>query len=87
MTNETHEEYEAPSMTKLGSINDVTQQNVTGTQTDVPKGTPGSVVRLRVPDQGETAFDDLVKGRLTVANDSLRDEVILAYLSEDLNEK
>lgn len=45
MTNEqeinTQEEYEAPSMTKLGSINEVTQANSIGSVTDVPQGSPG----------------------------------------------
>jgi glutamyl-tRNA synthetase len=44
---------------------------------NLPKGTPGAVVRFRMPEAGETAFDDLVKGRIVTPNDQLQDEVIL----------
>ena len=40
------------------------------------EGTP-SVVRFRVPDQGETAFDDLVRGRIEWRNRLLDDMVLL----------
>ena len=43
----------------------------------IPKGTPRAVVRFQVPETGETAFDDLVKGRIATPNDQLQDEVIL----------
>jgi glutamyl-tRNA synthetase len=35
------------------------------------------VVRFRMPDEGETAFDDLVKGRIATPHAALQDEVIL----------
>ena len=35
------------------------------------------VVRLKTPDQGETAIDDLVQGRVTVRNEELDDYVLL----------
>ncbi len=44
---------------------------------NLPKGTPGAVVRFRMPEAGETAFDDLVKGRIATSNEQLQDEVIL----------
>jgi len=43
----------------------------------LPRGTPGAVVRFRMPDAGETSFDDLVKGRITTRHSELQDEVIL----------
>src|SRR6266851_2296031 len=43
----------------------------------LPKGTPGAVVRFRMPDTGETSFDDLVKGRIVTHHKELQDEVIL----------
>jgi glutamyl-tRNA synthetase len=44
---------------------------------NITKGTPGAVVRFRMPETGETAFDDLVKGRIATPNEQLQDEVIL----------
>ncbi|MFN2546674.1 MAG: glutamate--tRNA ligase [Myxococcales bacterium] len=44
---------------------------------DLPKGTPGAVVRFRMPDDGATAFRDLVKGEITTQHKELQDEVIL----------
>ncbi|MEZ5142194.1 MAG: glutamate--tRNA ligase [Acidimicrobiales bacterium] len=38
---------------------------------------PGRVVRFRTPDDGETAFDDLVRGPITFANAELEDFVIV----------
>ncbi|MFL5309720.1 MAG: glutamate--tRNA ligase [Myxococcales bacterium] len=43
----------------------------------LPKGTPGAVVRFRVPDEGATTFHDLVKGDITTQHKELQDEVIL----------
>ncbi|HKE00847.1 MAG TPA: glutamate--tRNA ligase, partial [Planctomycetota bacterium] len=43
---------------------------------DIAPSTP-HVVRFLVPTDGETGFDDLVKGRLRVRNEELQDEVIL----------
>src|SRR6266849_1638366 len=43
----------------------------------LPKGTPGAVVRFRMPDSGETTFKDLVKGPITTQHKELQDEVIL----------
>jgi glutamyl-tRNA synthetase len=43
----------------------------------LPRGTPGAVVRFRMPSEGETSFDDLVKGRITTRHSELQDEVIL----------
>jgi glutamyl-tRNA synthetase len=43
----------------------------------LPKGTPGSVVRFRMPDEGSTTFDDLVKGPITTPHKEMQDEVIL----------
>jgi glutamyl-tRNA synthetase len=43
----------------------------------LPKGTPGAVVRFRMPDTGATTFTDLVKGGITVSHKDLQDEVIL----------
>src|SRR4051812_6047785 len=43
----------------------------------LPKGTPGAVVRFRMPDEGETSFTDLVKGKITTNHKELQDEVIL----------
>jgi len=44
---------------------------------NVPKGTPGAVVRFKMPGDGTTTFQDLVKGPLTTPNEQLQDEVIL----------
>jgi glutamyl-tRNA synthetase len=44
---------------------------------NLPKGTPGSVVRFRAPDEGATTFKDLVKGEITTQHKELQDEVIL----------
>src|ERR1041384_2026308 len=44
---------------------------------NLPRGTPRAVVRFRMPDAGETSFDDLVKGRITTKHSELQDEVIL----------
>ncbi len=44
---------------------------------NLPKGTPGAVVRFRMPDSGATTFEDLVKGGITVSHKDLQDEVIL----------
>jgi len=44
---------------------------------NLPKGTPGSVVRFRMPEQGATTFKDLVKGEITTQHKELQDEVIL----------
>ena len=44
---------------------------------NLPKGTPGAVVRFRMPDEGATTFRDLVKGEITVPHKDLQDEVIL----------
>ena len=41
-----------------------------------PEGTP-SVIRLKAPREGETAIDDLVQGRVTVANAEIDDFVLL----------
>ncbi len=35
------------------------------------------VVRIRMPESGETTFDDLVKGRITTSHDTIQDEVIM----------
>jgi len=43
----------------------------------LPRGTPGAVVRFRMPESGETAFDDLVKGRIVTQHKELQDEVIV----------
>jgi glutamyl-tRNA synthetase len=44
---------------------------------NLPRGTPGSVVRFRMPDEGATTFGDLVKGEITTQHKELQDEVIL----------
>jgi len=44
---------------------------------NLPKGTPGAVVRFRMPDEGATTFKDLVKGDITTQHKELQDEVIL----------
>ena len=44
---------------------------------NLPKGTPHAVVRFRMPDDGATAFHDLVKGEITTRHKELQDEVIL----------
>lgn len=36
-----------------------------------------SVVRMKVPTDGETTFDDIVRGRVTIANKILDDQVLL----------
>jgi glutamyl-tRNA synthetase len=43
----------------------------------LPKGTPGAVVRFRMPSEGSTTFDDLVKGKITTDHKEFQDEVIL----------
>lgn len=43
---------------------------------DAPPGVD-PVVRLKAPRQGETVIDDLVQGRVTVANDQLDDMVLM----------
>jgi glutamyl-tRNA synthetase len=43
----------------------------------LPKGTPGSVVRFRMPAAGATSFKDLVKGEITTDHKEMQDEVIL----------
>jgi glutamyl-tRNA synthetase len=37
------------------------------------------VIRFRVPETGETSWDDLVKGRIATPHDTLQDEVILRF--------
>ena len=37
------------------------------------------VIRFRVPETGETGWDDLVKGRISTPHDTLQDEVILRF--------
>jgi len=44
---------------------------------NLPRGTPGAVVRFRMPESGETSFNDLVKGEITTQHRELQDEVIL----------
>ena len=44
---------------------------------NLPKGTPGAVVRFHMPDEGATTFKDLVKGEITTNHRELQDEVIL----------
>jgi glutamyl-tRNA synthetase len=34
---------------------------------------PGLVLRFRTPDQGETSYDDIIRGRVTVANAAVED--------------
>jgi glutamyl-tRNA synthetase len=43
----------------------------------LPRGTPGAVVRFRMPEEGATTFKDLVKGEITTQHKELQDEVIL----------
>ena len=43
---------------------------------DAPPGIP-PVIRLKVPQTGETVIEDLVQGRVTVANEQLDDLIIL----------
>jgi glutamyl-tRNA synthetase len=43
----------------------------------LPKGTPGAVVRFRMPEEGATTFRDLVKGEITTQHKEFGDEVIL----------
>ncbi|MFA5091995.1 MAG: glutamate--tRNA ligase, partial [Candidatus Paceibacterota bacterium] len=43
---------------------------------ELRKGTP-HVVRLRVPDEGVTAFDDEIRGRVEFANEQIDDQVLL----------
>jgi len=40
------------------------------------KEEPAGAVRLRVPEQGETVFDDVIRGRIRFANSSMDDFVI-----------
>jgi glutamyl-tRNA synthetase len=44
---------------------------------NLPRGTPGAVVRFRMPEEGATTFKDLVKGEITTQHKELQDEVIL----------
>ncbi len=44
---------------------------------NLPRGTPGAVVRFRMPEEGATSFKDLVKGEITTQHKELQDEVIL----------
>ncbi|MBS2021418.1 MAG: glutamate--tRNA ligase [Deltaproteobacteria bacterium] len=44
---------------------------------NLPKGTPGAIIRFRMPDEGETTFDDLVKGPITTSHKEMQDEVIV----------
>lgn len=44
---------------------------------NLPRGTPGAVVRFRMPEAGETTFRDLVKGDITTSHREMQDEVIL----------
>jgi glutamyl-tRNA synthetase len=44
--------------------------------TPVPEGTPGAAVRLRVPDDGETVVEDVIRGSSTFENRLLDDFVI-----------
>jgi glutamyl-tRNA synthetase len=44
---------------------------------NLPKGTPGVIVRFRMPDEGATTFHDLVKGPITTSHTEMQDEVIL----------
>ncbi len=41
------------------------------------KDTSGAIVRFRMPDEGATTFNDLVKGAITTQHKELQDEVIL----------
>jgi glutamyl-tRNA synthetase len=43
----------------------------------IAKGTPGAIVRFRMPDEGATTFNDLVKGEITTQHKELQDEVIM----------
>ena len=43
----------------------------------LPRGTPGAVVRFRMPEEGATTFKDLVKGEITTQHKEFQDEVIL----------
>ena len=45
-------------------------------RTDAPEGEP-YVIRIKAPDQGETVIDDLVQGRVTVANQEIDDFILL----------
>ena len=40
---------------------------------NLPRGTPGAVVRFRMPDEGATTFHDLVKGDITTRHKELQD--------------
>ena len=44
---------------------------------NLPRGTPGAVVRFRMPEEGATTFRDLVKGEITTPHKEFQDEVIL----------
>jgi glutamyl-tRNA synthetase len=58
---------------------------------------PSGAVRLRVPDEGETVFDDVIRGQIRFANSSMDDLVIaradgsvlyvMANLVDDLDER
>jgi glutamyl-tRNA synthetase len=58
---------------------------------------PSGAVRLRVPDEGETVFDDVIRGQIRFANSSMDDFVIaradgsvlyvMANLVDDLDER
>jgi glutamyl-tRNA synthetase len=45
-------------------------------RTDWPEGRP-HVIRIKAPQQGETVIDDLVQGRVTVANQEIDDFILL----------
>jgi glutamyl-tRNA synthetase len=45
-------------------------------RTDWPEGQP-HVIRIKAPQQGETVIDDLVQGRVTVANQEIDDFILL----------
>ncbi len=45
-------------------------------RTDVPEGQP-YVIRIKAPQEGETVIDDLVQGRVTVANQEIDDFILL----------
>jgi glutamyl-tRNA synthetase len=65
----------------VATAEDVRQQKETGAGagyrgTPVAEGTPGAAVRLRVPDEGETIVEDVIRGRSTFENRLLDDFVI-----------
>jgi glutamyl-tRNA synthetase len=45
---------------------------------------PGRVVRFRTPDEGQTAFDDLIRGHVAFPNSDLEDFVIVRSTGEPL---